>query len=159
MHNQKLTLLTTFGAMLLVACGGSTSSSSAASSSSSAASSEFVIPSSEALPNLPLADGIFDYTTASFTEKGEMLGQLEKFAQDEFLAGIPMYDSASNVLYNSRLTIPSDVFVPNYGFGVSEGTITAPLTAEQEAVEAYRNYFHTWQEDEPATLNLMNDKT
>ena len=78
MHNQKLTLLTTFGAMLLVACGGSTSSSSAASSSSSAASSEFVIPSSEALPNLPLADGIFDYTTASFTEKGEMLGQLEK---------------------------------------------------------------------------------
>ena len=159
MHNQKLTLLTTFGAMLLVACGGSTSSSSAASSSSSAASSEFVIPSSEALPNLPLADGIFDYTTASFTEKGEMLGQLEKFAQDEFLAGIPMYDSASNVLYNSRLTIPSDVFVPNYGFGVSEGTITAPLTAEQEAVEAYRNYFHTWQEDEPATLNLMNDQT
>jgi hypothetical protein len=155
MHNQKLTLLTTFGAMLLVACGGSTSSSTA----SSAASSEFVIPSSEALPNLPLADGIFDYTAAGFDEKGEILGQLEKFAQDEFIAGIPMYDSAANVLYNSRLTIPSDVFIPNYGFGVSEGTITAPLTAEQEPVEAYRNYFHAWQETEPATLNDMNDQT
>ena len=155
MHNQKLTLLTTFGAMLLVACGGSTSSSTA----SSAASSEFVIPSSEALPDLPLADGIFDYTAAGFDEKGEILGQLEKFAQDEFIAGIPMYDSAANVLYNSRLTIPSDVFIPNYGFGVSEGTITAPLTAEEEPVEAYRNYFHAWQETEPATLNDMNDQT
>jgi ABC-type oligopeptide transport system substrate-binding subunit len=166
MHNQKLTLLTTFGAMLLVACGGTSSStasstpaSSTASSAVSETSSEFVIPSSEALPDLPLANGIFDYTAASFTEKGEILGQLEKFAQDEFIAGIPMYDSAANVLYNSRLTIPSDVFVPNYGFGVSEGTITAPLTAEQEPVEAYRSYFHSWQQTEPATLNIMNDQT
>ena len=160
MHNQKLTLLSTFGAMLLVACGGATSSSSSSSgSSSSSSSSSTTIPSSEVLPDLPLANGIFDLTAASFTEKGKMLGQLEKFAQDEFISGIPLYDSAANVLYNPRVTIPSDVFVPNYGFGVSEGTITAPLTAAQEPVEAYRNYFHSWQQTEPVTLNIMNDQT
>jgi ABC-type oligopeptide transport system substrate-binding subunit len=111
------------------------------------------------LPDLPLANGVFDYTAASFAEKGKMLGQLEKFAQDEFISGIPLYDNASNVLYNPRVTIPSDVFVTNYGFGVSEGTITAPLTAAAEPVEAYRNYFHSWQQTEPVTLNIMNDDT
>jgi ABC-type oligopeptide transport system substrate-binding subunit len=164
MHNQKLTLLTTFGAMLLVACGGATSSSVTPSSSSTgtssvSSSSETTIPSSEVLPDLPLASGIFDYTGASFGEKAKILGQLEKFAQDEFIAGIPMYDNAANVLYNSRLTIPSDVFVPNYGFGVAEGTITTPMTAAQEPIEAYRSYFHSWQQTEPVTLNLMNDQT
>ena len=156
MHNQKLTLLSTFGAMLLVACGGATSSSGSSSSSSS---SSTTIPSSEVLPDLPLASGIFDYTGASFAQKGQMLGQLEKFAQDEFISGVPLYDNASNVLYNPRVTIPSDVFVPNYGFGVSEGTITSPLNAAQEPVEAYRSYYHGWQQTEPVTLNIMNDQT
>ena len=150
MHNQKLTLLSTFGALVLVACG----------TPSFSISGSFVdIPSSQSVTPIDFADGLFDYSAASFTEKAKMLGQLEKFAQDEFIAGIPMYDSAANVLYNSRLTIPSDTFVPNYGFGVSEGTISAPLTSAQQPVEAYRNYFHSWLNTEPETYNIMNDVT
>ncbi len=150
MHNQKLTLLSTFGALVLVACG---------TPSFSISGSFADIPSSQAVTPIEFADGIYDYSAASFGEKAKILGQLEKYAQDEFIAGIPMYDSAANVLYNSRLTIPSDTFIPNYGFGVSEGTIGSPLTSTQQPVEAYRNYFHAWQETEPETYNIMNDTT
>jgi hypothetical protein len=110
-------------------------------------------------PPAPTANGQRNFSLSSFEDKGEILSQLEKYAQDEFIAGIPMYDSSGNILYNTRLTIPSDVFVPNYGFGVSEGTITAPMTAAQEPFEAYRNYFHSWQQTQPVTLNHMNDQT
>ena len=177
MNNQKSLLLTALGAVLLVACGdlsslpssasssvSSSSSASSSSASSSSASSSVNISdgsiSSEVPPtNAPLANGQKDFSLANFQEKGEILGQLEKYAQDEFITGIPMYDSSGNVLYSSRLTIPSEKFIPNYGFGVSEGTITAPMTAAQEPVAAYQNYFHSWQQTEPVTLNHMNDQT
>lgn len=164
MNNQKSLLLTAFGAVLLVACGDpssapSSAASSAASSSSLASISEGSITTEATGTTVGLANGQKDFSLSSFAEKGKILGQLEKYAQDEFIAGIPMYDSSGNILYNSRLTIPSDKFIPNYGFGVSEGTIGSPLTATQEPVEAYRSYFHSWQQTEPVTLNYMNDQT
>jgi hypothetical protein len=171
MHNQKLTLLAAFGAMVLVACGdasssvlpsssGTTTSSASTSQSSSLPEiSEGSISSETGRPSVPLANSLENFSLQPFSEKAKILGELEKYAQDEFIAGIPMYDSSGNLLYNDRLTIPSDVFIPNYGFGVGEGTIESPLTETQQPVAAYRNYFHSWQQTEPVTLNHMNDQT
>jgi ABC-type oligopeptide transport system substrate-binding subunit len=155
MIKRKSPLLLAFGALVLVACGSSSLTPSSSSSSSLPPSSTSV-SSEDPNPDLPLANGLYNYTAADYDDKAEILGQLEKWAQDEFLAGIPMYDSGGNVLYNGRLTIPSDVFIPNYGFGVGEGTINYPMTAAQEPNAAYRSYFHTWTQNEPTTLNYMD---
>lgn len=156
MIKRKSPLLLAFGALVLVACGSSSLPISSSSSSSSLPPSSTSVSSEDPNADLPLANGLFNYTAADYDEKAEILGQLEKWAQDEFLAGIPMYDSGGNVLYNGRLTIPSDVFIPNYGFGVGEGTINYPMTAAQEPVAAYRSYYHAWTQNEPTSINYMD---
>jgi ABC-type oligopeptide transport system substrate-binding subunit len=157
MHNQKLTLLSAFGAVVLAACGGAASSTPSSTPGSSVPGSSSAPVTSQIPENA--ANGIFSYAAASYSEKAEIIGALEKYAQDNYMTGIPLYDSGGLVMYNDRLSIPSDVFIPNFGFGVGEGTITSPMTAEQEPVEALRSYYHTWTNVNVATLNNMNGQT
>lgn len=152
MHNQKISLLSGFAAIVLAACGGATNSTTSSSSSASSVSSE----SSESTTDLPLANGVFGFHKSSTTEKAKILGALEKYAQDEFISGIPVMDNGANVLYSARLSIPSEVFIPGYGFGVGEGTINYPLTESQQPNLNYRSYFHTWSTAQVASLNPTN---
>jgi hypothetical protein len=152
MHNRKVSLLTTFAALVLVACGDVTSSLTPTTSSTQS-SSNVVVPT--ATP----ANGLFSYAAASYTERAKIIGALEKYAQDNYMSGIPLYDSGGLVMYSNRLAIPSNVFIPNYGFGVGEGTILSPMTAEQEPVEAWRRYYHTWTNVNTGTLNALNSQT
>jgi hypothetical protein len=154
MHNQKLTLLSAFGAVVLAACGGAASSTPGSSVSPGSSSA----PVTSQIPE-NAANGIFSYAAASYSEKAEILGTLEKYAQDNYMTGIPLYDSGGLVMYNDRLSIPSDVFIPNFGFGVGEGTILSPLTAEQEPEEGLRSYYHTWTNVNVPSLNNMNGQT
>lgn len=158
MKSEKLTLLSLFGVMLLAACGSSVvPSSSDSTTSTTSTTSE---PTSEVTSEEPLiwdyADGLYNYAAASYSEKEKILGQLEKYTLDNFLGGIPFADNAGNILYNHRLSIPSDVYVPNYGFGVSEGTMMGPMTAEQEPETKYQWYYHTWQQNDPGTINYWD---
>jgi hypothetical protein len=75
---------------------------------------------------------------------------------DNFLTGIPLYDSGSNVLYNERLTIPSDTYIANFGFGVGYGTINADLAGE--TVSAYARYFHQYETNDPSSYNYLNSQ-
>ena len=161
MHNQKTTLLTTFAALVLVACGGTASSSSASSSSSSSSSSTSSSSSVDPFANWANkpANGLFNYAAASYAEKAKIIGALEKYAQDNYMTGIPLYDSGGLIMYSDRLSIPSDVFIPNFGFGVGEGTILTPKTAEQEPEAGLRNYYTNWTSVNTATINYMNSET
>jgi len=105
------------------------------------------------------ADGIYSFAAASYEERAEIIGSLEKYAQDNYMTGIPLYDNGGLVMYNNRLSIPSDVYIPNYGFGVGEGTILTPMNASQEPEAAYRSYFHTWTNVNTGTINYMNSQT
>lgn len=162
MKHGKLTLLSLFGVMVLAACGSSVVPSSSSSVGTSTPPSTSTPPTSDSSsivdPNAPKpwANGAFNYSAASYAEKEEILSQLEGYVLNNFLAGIPLADNGGNVLYNHRLSIPSDVFIPNYGFGVSEGRILGPMTAAQEPETKYQWYYHTWLNSDPGTINYWN---
>lgn len=106
----------------------------------------------------PLAQGYKNFSYLGYEEKAEILFELEKYVLDNFLGGIPYRDDARGVLYSTRLELASETYVPNYGFGVGESTITSAMTAEQEPNEAHRKYFHTWTTQDPGTVNYWNGK-
>lgn len=159
MKKKQLAVLSLFGALVLSACGGKTSSSQPASSApgSSAPGSTSEAPSTPSSEEeIPWAEGLKNYAAVSYQEKEKILGELESYVLDNFLGGIPFADNAANVMYNSRLTIPSDTYVPGYGFGVGEGTINSPMTLEQEPEEKYAWYYHSWQSADPGTINYWD---
>jgi ABC-type oligopeptide transport system substrate-binding subunit len=147
MHNRKVSLLTTFAALVLVACGDVSSLTSTSNSVTSQG------------PALNPANGLMSYAAAPYSERAKIIGALEKYAQDNYLTGIPLYDSGGLVMYANRLSIPSDVFIPNFGFGVGEGTILSPMTADQEPEAAFNRYYHTWTNVNTGTINYMNSQT
>lgn len=145
MKKTGIVLFTLIGGFLLSACGGKPSTSQGSGGNTSSGTSEVVTNG---------ANGAYNYSAASYEERGKILEQLEKYALDNFLGGIPLYDDSAMILYNERLTIPSNTYIPNYGFGVGEGTINSPM--EAETVEAFKMYYHTWTTQEPVTLNYLN---
>ncbi len=153
MKTKQLAVLSLFGALALSACGGTTSDSTTSTDPSTS-----VPPSSEPTSEdtTPWANGLKNYTSASYAEREVILGELESYVLDNFLGGIPFADNAGNVMYNSRLTLPSDVYVPGYGFGVGEGTINSALTLEQEPEAKYAWYYHSWQSQDPGTINYWD---
>src|SRR5574344_728678 len=69
----------------------------------------------------------FDFSGSAFAEKQKILGKLEKYALDNYLGGVPVFDNGAAVLYSKRVQLPTAknnyTYIPNYGFGVSEGSI------------------------------------
>ena len=161
MKKKQLAVLSLFGALVLSACGPTTSDSVPSTSTpgtsqppvtSTPVTSE---PTSE-VPVITPANGLKNYTAVGYDEKEKILGELESYVLDNFLGGIPFADNAGNVMYNSRLTLPSETFVPGYGFGVGEGTINSAMTIEQEPEAKYAWYYHTWLQNDPGTINYWD---
>ena len=110
-----------------------------------------------------------NFVSASYKEREEILGKLEKYAKEQNLTGIPLYADGGYVKYNPRLNIPTPVngmiggtetheYITGYGFGVIEegGKIKKDLSGETRT--QYKRYYHTFEVDDPKTLNYMNDK-
>lgn len=154
MKTKFLVILPLLGVFVLSACGGDPSSTNPSDSNPSDSGPDSSSTSGET--EIEFANGLKNYTAASYAEKEKILGQLEGYVLDNFLGGIPFADNAANVMYNSRLTLPSPVYVPGYGFGVGEGTINSPMTAAQEPEAKYVNYFHSWNSQEPGTINYWD---
>ena len=156
MKNKQLAVLSLFGALVLSACGPTTSDTTSDPGTSVPPTSTEPTSDPTSVDETPWANGLKNYAAASYAEKEVILGQLEGYVLDNFLGGIPFADNAGNVMYNSRLTLPSDVYVPGYGFGVGEGTINTPMTAVQEPETKYAMYYHTWQQTDPGTINYWD---
>ena len=69
------------------------------------------------------ASGVIDYTGYTATQKAELLGSMEGFAMKHNLAGIPIYDDAGYEQFSSRVQLPTTTYIPNYGFGVGDGSL------------------------------------
>ena len=106
------------------------------------------------------ADGGYNYASLAGSEaietRTEILGQLEKYAMDNHLTGITLFENGGYVKYNSRVTLPTTNYITGYGFGLlSEGSIDNDNIAEDNA--AYKRYLHAATSSDPKIINARND--
>jgi len=101
--------------------------------------------------------GAYNYVGSSYEDRTEILGKLEKYAYQNYLTGIPLYENGGKVLYNTRIVKGTPNYITGYGFGIlAEGSITSPMTAENEPTAAYRSYYHNWESSDPSTINALD---
>lgn len=123
----------------------------------SAVQSAFDAAKQDIAGKVTLASGTFDFTGLSQDEKTKILGALEGFAIRTGTTGITLYENGGYVMYNPRVTLGTENYITGYGFGVlSEGNITADL--DYETNTAWKRYYHTYNANDPATLNYLNDQ-
>ena len=108
------------------------------------------------------ANGGFNYASLAGSEairtRTEILGQLEKYAMDNHLTGITLFENGGYVKYSKRVSLPTENYITGYGFGLlSEGEVLRPMSAEAEENAAHRMYLHTALSQDPKTINARND--
>ena len=107
--------------------------------------------------SIPLADGLYSYLKESNAEKTNILGLLEQYAVANGITGISLYENGGYSMYNPRVTLGTENYIVGYGFGTqAEGSITEDL--EYETNEAWKRYYHTYETNDPGTLNYLNDQ-
>lgn len=108
-----------------------------------------------------LADGIYDYTTASNEERIKILAALESYAMKHHLAGIPLYDDASYQQFSDRITLPTTTYITNYGFGVGEATLDPSGIMYDgtidEADTRFASYFHDYTTTDSGSFNFWDN--
>ena len=152
--NKLPILLAAVLACSLAACGGNknnnkdNSSGNPASSSSGGDSS-----SSQALPDAKT--GITSLVGSSAAERTEVLGALEKYAVDNMITGMPLYENGGYTMYNRRVVKGTENYITGYGFGIGRyGYLTSDLTNEEVAKPSYYN---TWDTSNPGKINALDD--
>ena len=89
------------------------------------------------------AKGALNYVGLSYEEKLDILGKLEKYAVDNHLTGITLFENGGYVMYSDRVTRPVNEYVTGYGMGIlSEGDITEPMAGESN--QAWKMYYHSY---------------
>ncbi|MFA6813400.1 MAG: ABC transporter substrate-binding protein, partial [Bacteroidaceae bacterium] len=84
-----------------------------------------------------------------------ILGNLEEYAYKNHLTGLPLYENGGYVMYNTRVVKGTNNYILGYGFGIlSEGSLSGPLA--NEPLEKYKNYYHTWEESDPQSINYLD---
>ncbi len=142
-------------AMLLAGCGGPGDSTSGGTSGNGSASID--------IGDYEYADGILDYQGADIETKSDILAAMEKYAMDSHLAGIPIYDDAGYTLYSPRIELPTDEYIPNYGYGSGEGLLHVDRamangrTASENGV-TYPSYYQGYALDDSGTFNAWDSQ-
>lgn len=102
------------------------------------------------------ANGAFNYQAASYDERAKIIAALEKYAMDNNITGISLYDDGGEVIYNNRLQFPVDNYVNGYGTGLlREGDIVSPSINDSET--QYGWYLHYFTATFPTQINGAND--
>ena len=107
-----------------------------------------------------LASGGYNYASLAGEEavntRTEILGKLEKYAMDNHLTGITLFENGGYVKYHERVTLPTTNYITGYGFGLlSEGSVNADLATEENP--AYKRYLHSASSSDPKNINARND--
>lgn len=103
------------------------------------------------------ANGIVSFSGESLEEKANILGSLEKYAMDNSLTGLSLYENGGYVMYNPRIQKGADTYIPGYGFGIQrEGNITEDMASETKA--EWKRYYHTASSTDEKTINALNSK-
>ena len=107
--------------------------------------------------NPSYAKGAHSYVAASYDERAKILGILEKYAVKNNLTGLTLYENGGFIMYADSVVKGTETYIPGYGFGIlSEGYLSEDLPGENNA--AWKQYYHTFQTEDPGTINYMNDK-
>ena len=109
-----------------------------------------------------LATGGFNYASLAGSEaiktRTEILGKLEKYAMDNHLTGITLFENGGYVKYSTRVQLPTTKYITSYGFGLLyEGTLNADMPADKESNANHRRYLHSATSSDPGTINARND--
>lgn len=106
---------------------------------------------------VPTADGVFNLSGLTTDEKTAILGKIEAYGVRNGMLGMTLYENGGYNLINPRVTLGSENYIVGYGFGIlAEGRITADLATE--ANNAWKQYYHTYETDDPGTANYLNDQ-
>lgn len=99
-------------------------------------------------------EGAASYSS-SLEDKADILGKLEKYAMDESLTGISLYENGGYVMYNSRIQKGTENYITGYGFGIlAEGNIATDLASETKA--EWKKYYHSASTSDPLNINQLN---
>ena len=109
-----------------------------------------------------LANGGYNYASLAGSEaiktRTEILGKLEKYAMDNHLTGITLFENGGYVKYSSRVQLPTTKYITSYGFGLlSEGTLNADMSSDKESNPNHARYLHSATSSDPGTINARND--
>ena len=89
-------------------------------------------------------------------KRTEILGQLEKYAMDNHLTGITLFENGGYVKYSERVTLPTTNYITGYGFGLlSEGSVDSDMKNEENP--AYKRYLHSATSSDPKMINARNN--
>ena len=107
--------------------------------------------------SITAADGLYSYKKESNAERTKVLGILERYAVATGITGISLFEDGGYVMYNPRITLGTENYIIGYGFGLlAEGSITGGLDYEENP--EWKNYYHTYEANDPGTMNYWNDQ-
>lgn len=138
--------------MMLVSCGGNENPTDNSETPSTSQPEKYAGAT---------ASGVYDFTTASYEDRLEILGKLESYALKNHLAGIPLYDDSSSEQFSERIYngLPTKTFITNYGFGVGMATFSGNRMYNGEINEPkteWKDYFHSYTSIDSGTFNYWN---
>ena len=94
------------------------------------------------------------YSYAADTQKRlDILGKLEKYAMENYLTGITLFENGGYVRYSSRVTVPADEYITGYGWGIlTEGELNGslPKTVPEPT------YLQTSTSSDPLSINAWD---
>lgn len=101
--------------------------------------------------------GVYSFAGLGYTDRTEILGQMESYAVRNGMLGISLYEDSGYQMFNTRVQLGTENYITGYGFGtLAEGSLTAPLDTESN--EAWKMYYHTVNSQDPGTMNYLNDQ-
>lgn len=108
--------------------------------------------------------GVYSFIDSGVDKKTEILGQLEKYAVDNMITGLPLYENGGTVMYARRVVKGTEDYVTGYGFGIlREGYLNGSLETVTESGAAGTTasvdkptYYHTWEATDPANINALD---
>lgn len=102
------------------------------------------------------ATAIGNYVGASQSERTQILGALEKYAVDNLIAGLPLYEDGGFTMYSSRVVKGVQSYIPGYGFGILRsgslnGTLSGTIGQENPT------FYHTASSSDPNAINVWDN--
>ena len=151
MKNKSSLILLLASGFVLASCNNNPTPTSSASGSGSAGDSSAVSSAGEAT----IATGAKQFVDATYEERTEILGKLEKYAVDTALTGLPLFENGGYNMVSSRVVKGTETYIPNYGFSTfRDGRPNGTLSGETD--ETVKNYYHTWESSDPQTVNGLD---
>ena len=94
----------------------------------------------------------------AISKRTEILGSLEKYAMDNHLTGITLFENGGYVKYSERVNLPTTNYITGYGFGLlSEGTLSENGSINETNPD-HRMYLHSAYSEDPKEINSRDNK-